>query len=710
MSILTNLAALKSLYHLNTNEKDYAISVERVSSGKRINNAGDDAAGASIVNRMTSQVEGMKVAIRNAGDAIGMAQVAEGAMNETSEILHRLREVAVQAANGTYSGANRVALNSEVVALKTELLRIAETTKFNDVKLLNGHFQDTTFEIGYDESPGHTHTLSIESVKPTDLGMWTIGTEQEKSATLSSVAALTSAAQVDTSSDHLFNTGDIITYEQGTQSIAGLHDGASYKVTKVDSDSFSLTEIDGTAITYGSTTNYGNGTGAKFHLQSLAGAPTVAEIGSDAPTSEVLNTEDMTIHGHVGSTKVTVGNAFTAKEIAEVISDNEGSTGVKATAQTNARISVSPNNNTDEHTVVSFKLKGMNITNDVIISSTIKFGTGDGINGADLSDLRDKINGFTGTTGIYAKLSSDKSYIDIESPDGHDIVIDDFDMPSKTATASVTASAPATTGLQNGSSTITTTGSHGFAVGDMIRATTVGNAGAADTGIDLETTYFVKSVGSPTTFTLATVSPTGTTFTASAASDQTTTFVKLEKTLNIQSQDRDLNLKGTPVKLVDNDLGSDEGTTATGIPNAVNSMRLSGQVQFESAYVFTVVPDVNDSIFRAAPPAANLQKISDLDVLTVQNSHKFITAIDGALKRVDAERGDLGATMNRMEHTIDNLSNTVVNTEMSRGRLEDADMAAETAKLAKNQILQQAATAMLGQANQSMQTILTLLR
>jgi flagellin len=418
----------------------------------------------------------------------------------------------------------------------------------------------------------------------------------------------------------------------------------------------------------------------------------------------------MTIHGHVGSTKVIVGNAFTAKEIAEVISDNEGSTGVKATAQTNARISVSPNNNTDDHTVVSFKLKGMNTTNDVIISSTIKFGTGDGINGADLSDLRDKINGFTGTTGIYAKLSSDKSYIDIESPDGHDIVIDDFDMPSKTATASVTASAPATTGIQNASSTITTTGAHGFAVGDMIRATTVGAANAADTGIDLETTYFVKSVGSPTTFTLATVSPTGTTFTASAASTQTTTFVKLEKTLNIQSQDRDLNLKGTPVKLVDNDLGSDEGTTATGIPNAVNSMRLSGQVQFESAYVFTVVPDVNDSIFRAAPPAANLQKISDLDVLTVQNSHKFITAIDGALKRVDAERGDLGATMNRMEHTIDNLSNTVVNTEMSRGRLEDADMAAETAKLAKNQILQQAATAMLGQANQSMQTILTLLR
>ena len=199
MSILTNLAALKSLYHINQNEGEFSTSVERVSSGKRVNNAGDDAAGASIINRMTSQVQGMSVAIRNAGDAISMAQVAEGALDETTEILHRLREIAVQSANGTYSGANRVALNAEVVALKTELLRIAESTKFNDVKLLNGQFQDTTFAIGYDESPGHTHSLSIESVKPDDLGMWTITTEQENTATLKSngMATYGPAAQSD---------------------------------------------------------------------------------------------------------------------------------------------------------------------------------------------------------------------------------------------------------------------------------------------------------------------------------------------------------------------------------------------------------------------------------------------------------------------------------------------------------------------------------
>ena len=168
-NILTNSAALKSLYHLQRNEGTATQATERLASGKRLNKAGDDAAGAAIVNRMTSQINGMEVAIRNAGDAISMAQTAEGALNEVSEILQRMRELGVQAANGTYSGADRVALNEEVGALKKELIRISEATQFNTSKLLNGTFQDTEFEIGYDESPQHTHTLSIENIKPTAL-------------------------------------------------------------------------------------------------------------------------------------------------------------------------------------------------------------------------------------------------------------------------------------------------------------------------------------------------------------------------------------------------------------------------------------------------------------------------------------------------------------------------------------------------------------
>ena len=99
-----------------------------------------------------------------------------------------------------------------------------------------------------------------------------------------------------------------------------------------------------------------------------------------------------------------------------------------------------------------------------------------------------------------------------------------------------------------------------------------------------------------------------------------------------------------------------------------------------------------------------------MDVLSVRNAQRMMSAVYGAFRKVDAERGDLGATMNRMEHTIDNLSNIVVNTTVSRGRIEDADMAEESVNLSKSQVLQQAATAMLAQANQSMQSVLDLLR
>ena len=241
-NILTNSAALKSLYHLQRNEGTATQATERLASGKRLNKAGDDAAGAAIVNRMTSQINGMEVAIRNAGDAISMAQTAEGALNEVSEILQRMRELGVQAANGTYSGADRVALNEEVGALKKELIRISEATQFNTSKLLNGTFQDTEFEIGYDESPQHTHTLSIENIKPTALGIWSSSTQLEKTATGLSVAT---TGVVTT--DELTVLKKVILLRMSSlwcNSISGFVSGRQYKVvTPVTSNTFGLTNL-----------------------------------------------------------------------------------------------------------------------------------------------------------------------------------------------------------------------------------------------------------------------------------------------------------------------------------------------------------------------------------------------------------------------------------------------------------------------------------
>ncbi len=172
--INTNMAGVTSLYHLRNKEEGMNKALERISSGLRLNHAVDDAAGASIVNRMTSQIKGLEAAIRNAADAISLTQTAEGAIEEVTQILHRMRELSVQSANGVYTGQDRQAIQNEVGALQEELHRIAESSTFNGVKMLNGSFLDTTFQVGF--QPNDTATLSIEDVKPTGLGEFVLKT------------------------------------------------------------------------------------------------------------------------------------------------------------------------------------------------------------------------------------------------------------------------------------------------------------------------------------------------------------------------------------------------------------------------------------------------------------------------------------------------------------------------------------------------------
>ena len=726
-NILTNSAALKSLYHLQRNEGTATQATERLASGKRLNKAGDDAAGAAIVNRMTSQINGMEVAIRNAGDAISMAQTAEGALNEVSEILQRMRELGVQAANGTYSGADRVALNEEVGALKKELIRISEATQFNTSKLLNGTFQDTEFEIGYDESPQHTHTLSIENIKPTALGIWSSSSQLEKTATGLSVA---DDGTITTDATHGFVVGDIITYEvpSGSTAVSGLVSGRQYKVVEpIESNQFGLTDIENTPnnnpddniITFdGSATHTGVGT--KFHLANIAGSPTTtpsnsANSGTTALDSLTNKDETIQVYGYVGDATISYATGATSKDIAEAITAQSGITGVTAYAETNVRLTVSPDSNTSSSTIINFKLTGMNSTAKVV-SSTVNFGTIDGKTMADLSDLRDKINGFTGDTGIQAKLSADKQTLDLRSPDGYDIIIDDFDMPMNSASA-IVPGATDNVAIDTGSGTsgtFTAASAHGLSVGDAIRCITADGTvqlggGASTADLMPGDIYYVASVASTTTFTLENDLGTAVTVTT-ASEDDKLFFEKVEKTLNIQTLDRDLAAKGGPVALHDDTL---TGTAEK--PNTASSARVSGQIIYQSPNVFTIttpttLSDSSKALHRDAAPAASLTKISDVNVKTVMGAQRLLSAVDGALRRVDAERGDLGATMNRMEHTIDNLSNIVVNTKISRSRMQDADMAAESIELTKGRILQQAATSMLSQANQSMQSVLELLQ
>ncbi|NMF99667.1 flagellin [Aromatoleum toluolicum] len=169
MTINTNVASLNAQRNLTTSQSSLASSLQRLSSGLRINSAKDDAAGLAISERMSAQVRGLNQAARNANDGISLAQTAEGALGEIGNNLQRIRELAVQASNGTNSQEDRDALNAEVTQLKAEIQRVAEQTSFNGTKLIDGSFSGVSFQVGADA--GQTITISsIANAQTASLG------------------------------------------------------------------------------------------------------------------------------------------------------------------------------------------------------------------------------------------------------------------------------------------------------------------------------------------------------------------------------------------------------------------------------------------------------------------------------------------------------------------------------------------------------------
>ncbi|BFN28622.1 A-type flagellin [Pseudomonas sp. SCT] len=148
LTVNTNIPSLNTQRNLNSSSNALATSMQRLSTGSRINSAKDDAAGLQIANRLTSQVNGLGVAVRNANDGISLAQTAEGALQQSTNILQRMRDLALQSANGSNSGSEREALNSEVGQLKKELDRISNTTTFGGRQLLDGSFGIASFQVG----------------------------------------------------------------------------------------------------------------------------------------------------------------------------------------------------------------------------------------------------------------------------------------------------------------------------------------------------------------------------------------------------------------------------------------------------------------------------------------------------------------------------------------------------------------------------------
>ena len=204
MSVInTNVMSLNAQRNLSTNSADLGTTIQRLSSGLRINSAKDDAAGLAISERFTTQIRGMDQAARNANDGISLAQTAEGALGEIGNNLQRIRELAVQASNGTNSQSDRDALQKEVAQLQSEIQRVAEQTNFNDTKLLDGSFTGVAFQVG--ANAGEIITISgIANAQTSALG----GAVTRYSGSVA-VSSITGSATAIDAGDLVINNVDI---------------------------------------------------------------------------------------------------------------------------------------------------------------------------------------------------------------------------------------------------------------------------------------------------------------------------------------------------------------------------------------------------------------------------------------------------------------------------------------------------------------------
>ena len=223
MVIGTNVASLTAQRHLASSRADMETSMERLSSGKRINSAMDDAAGLAIANKLESKVTGLNQAVRNANDGISLVQTAEGALEEVSDILNRMKELAVQASNGTYATSDLTAMNTEFVALATEITRISEDTDFNAI-LVTGATSTITFHIG--DGASDTSTVVLQDMAADAIGGGATTTTDLAVKAITQIYVLDTTAEVATQTlAAAANAGDTLRLTVGgteyTQAFSG---------------------------------------------------------------------------------------------------------------------------------------------------------------------------------------------------------------------------------------------------------------------------------------------------------------------------------------------------------------------------------------------------------------------------------------------------------------------------------------------------------
>jgi flagellin len=703
LSINTNISSLTAQRAIADSKNDLETAMERLATGSKINSASDDAAGLAMTQRMTAQIQGLNMAIKNSNDGIAMTKSIEGAITEVSDMLQRMRELSIQAANGTNSASDRTYLQDEVNLLIQEVTRVSANTRYNGSLILDGTFINKQLQVGIEE--GEHITFSVDSVAANQIGAHTLvgnGVNPETAGATAAVNPITTDEDIEifgylgtrivesSSQDtakEVAMKANLLTAETGVKAYAKTY--------------AALSSGDPTARTYNLKIN--NFQTGNFIISSTDVGDAVEAInrisGASGVTAKVDNNKVVLFDAD--GDDITIENTKVGTEFVDLVVEKLGEDGLvtnvigqpvrlgEGATATNTEATF-----TQTHGTLSNYASATHTLTDGTTTLSITLGAG-------TPTTADLVSAFRSATGY----DSFKFDVSANSTTGFTFtarepgVIQTAEQPVLTAAAAVTDEGTLTAGTTGAaadstriSGTLKFVSSHSFSVEQagatkatftQTHGTLANYASATHTLTDGTTTLSITlGAGTPSTADLVTAFQTASGFADfkyDIAANSSTGFTFTAKEPGaIRTADQPVLNAATAV--------NDEGTLTVGV--------------------------AGDAVgyFASGSQTASLVDLTQVKISTEAGASDAISIIDAALDKVAQMRSDLGAIENRMDHTISNLMNIAEKTADSRSRLEDADFALESARLAKNQVLQQAGTSMLSQANQMNQLVMELLR
>ena len=713
----TNVSSLTAQRSLAIARDDMASAMERLSSGNRINSASDDAAGLAIVQRMTAQINGLTMAVKNANDGISMTQSIEGALVEVSDMLQRLRELAIQASNDTNTGTDRGFIQEEVNLLVAELTRVSSNTRYNNQLVLDGSFASRQLQVGTEG--GEVISMSVDSVAADKLGSFSITGDRIEAALGNGAGAL--ANKTDATDDIIINgnsltkTIDVLASDSAKLVASKINavSGETGVVAEAKTHALLSSEY-ATDQTYSILIN--NKTTGSFTISNTNVVDAVDKInsisGSTGVTAQATSDNKVRLYSSDGS-DILVENesSLTALRVQTVGHDGIAELPAMNWHRAKADTASSAGNqlgilNASNYTLVQ---KSTGQTHTFSVTATV---TGE----PTAQNIEDGINGITGVSGFkVTDISGNSTDVQVTATEafGAFDIYQDTDITDATKRQTfegVAEHIEIASGNYPANNASTDYVLENTSTGKTYNFSVTGGADAAATATAFATA--INAVDGLSGF--------------SAYADKgAATTMHLHGSADFGGFT--LKTGGSAVTVVQNEAGDldtlDVALAAGGSSN--DSATAQGTIQLSSSKLFSVSqtaeetgvvtdPAVatgslnNDNYFTTR--AAELNTVSNVDLRTQASANAAIAVLDGAIEKISSMRADLGAVENRLSHTVSNLMNISENTSAARSRIADADFSIESANLSKAQVLMQAGTAMLSQANQQAQSVLALLK